>query len=214
MPGHVLHRYLCNLYCRCLSQPLLSLSFYVHILHSIIRFLPHLSLTPQIPICCPDCAYALTHAYVHNVVSIFCLDTGFERLSLVRLPCWRYCWTRLSLFFPQSPKTLQSDKFHFFKICLRAQYTKSSRARTDNIINSIPQLYSIDHGKFRVALLVCYPRESKGVGTWDSDSVLVLRRVTLATPYGNPGCLPLSNPTKCRKLGLVYVLAVPRPRAS
>jgi hypothetical protein len=30
----------------------------------------------------------------------------------------------------------------------------------------------------------------------------VLRRVTLATPYGNPGCLPLSNPTKCRKLGL------------
>jgi hypothetical protein len=30
----------------------------------------------------------------------------------------------------------------------------------------------------------------------------VLRRVTLATPYGNPGCVPLSNPTKCRKLGL------------
>jgi hypothetical protein len=31
----------------------------------------------------------------------------------------------------------------------------------------------------------------------------VLRRVTLATPYGNPGCVPLSNPTKCRKLGLL-----------
>jgi hypothetical protein len=30
----------------------------------------------------------------------------------------------------------------------------------------------------------------------------VLRRVTPATPHGNPGCLPLSNPTKCRKLGL------------
>jgi hypothetical protein len=30
----------------------------------------------------------------------------------------------------------------------------------------------------------------------------VLRRVTLATPYGNPGCVPLSNPTKCRKFGL------------
>jgi hypothetical protein len=31
----------------------------------------------------------------------------------------------------------------------------------------------------------------------------VLGCVSLATPYGNPGCLPLSNPTKCRKLGLV-----------
>jgi hypothetical protein len=30
----------------------------------------------------------------------------------------------------------------------------------------------------------------------------VLRRVNPATPYGNPGCLPLSNPTKCRELGL------------
>jgi hypothetical protein len=36
----------------------------------------------------------------------------------------------------------------------------------------------------------------------ESDSVVVLRPVTLATPCGNPGCLPLSNPTKCRKLGL------------
>jgi hypothetical protein len=29
---------------------------------------------------------------------IFCLDTGFERLPLVRLPCWRYRWKRLILF--------------------------------------------------------------------------------------------------------------------
>jgi hypothetical protein len=36
----------------------------------------------------------------------------------------------------------------------------------------------------------------------NSDSVEVLGRVTMATPYGNPGCLPLSNPTKCRKLGM------------
>jgi hypothetical protein len=36
----------------------------------------------------------------------------------------------------------------------------------------------------------------------DSDSVGVLGRITFATPYGNPGCLPLSKPTKYRRLKL------------
>jgi hypothetical protein len=39
----------------------------------------------------------------------------------------------------------------------RAEYTNSSRARTDNRMNSEPQLYSIDLGTFRVAFLICYP---------------------------------------------------------
>jgi hypothetical protein len=43
---------------------------------------------------------------------ICCLGTGFERLPLVRLPCWRYRWKRLILFFLKSPRTLQSDYFH------------------------------------------------------------------------------------------------------
>jgi hypothetical protein len=47
----------------------------------------------------------------------------------------------------------------------RADYTKSSRARTDNRMNSVSQLYSIDLGTFRVALLICYPQRC-----WDSDS--------------------------------------------
>jgi hypothetical protein len=38
----------------------------------------------------------------------------------------------------------------------------------------------------------------------------VLRRVTPATPHGNPGCLPLSNPTKCRKLGLALCASATR----
>jgi hypothetical protein len=42
-----------------------------------------------------------------------CLDTGFERLPLVHLSCWRYRWKRLILYFPKSQKTLQSDNFHF-----------------------------------------------------------------------------------------------------
>jgi hypothetical protein len=44
---------------------------------------------------------------------IFCLDTGFEHLPLVCLPCWRYCWKSLILFFSKRHKTLQSDNFHF-----------------------------------------------------------------------------------------------------
>jgi hypothetical protein len=35
-----------------------------------------------------------------------------------------------------------------------------------------------------------------------SVSIEVLRRIALATADGNPGCLPLSNPTKNRKWGL------------
>jgi hypothetical protein len=42
------------------------------------------------------------------------LDTGFERLLLVRLPCWRHSWRRLILYFPKSPKALQSDFFTFY----------------------------------------------------------------------------------------------------
>jgi hypothetical protein len=38
----------------------------------------------------------------------------------------------------------------------------------------------------------CYPRvDAKVLAPCDSDSVRVLGRVNLATPYGNPGCLPV-----------------------
>jgi hypothetical protein len=52
---------------------------------------------------------------------IYCLDTGFERLPLVRLPCERYRWRLLILFFPKSPNTLQSYNFHilFDVTCIR-----------------------------------------------------------------------------------------------
>jgi hypothetical protein len=79
----------------------------------------------------------------------------------------------------------------------------SSRARPDNRFNSVPKLYPINLGTFWVALLVCSPKVLK---LRDSDFVQVLRRVTLAAPYGNPVYLPLSNPTKCRKLGLLGLM--------
>jgi hypothetical protein len=53
VPGHVLH--LCDLYCDCLSQPLSSLSFSVHISHFITCFPAPSPTSPQIPTCFPDC---------------------------------------------------------------------------------------------------------------------------------------------------------------
>jgi hypothetical protein len=114
---------------------------------------------------------------------ICCLGTGFERLPLVRLPCWRYCWKRLILFFLKSPRTLQSDHFH---ICcmLRAQYTNLSRARTDNRVNSVPRLYSIDLGTFRFALLICYPQRC-----WNFV-IAILSQCCDASPWPRPTAIP------------------------
>jgi hypothetical protein len=87
----------------------------------------------------------------------------------------------------------------------RAEDTNSSRARTDNRMNSVRQLYSIDLGTFRVALLIRYPQRY-----WNFVMVILLKcydaspRPRPMGPHGNPGCLPLSNPTKCRKLGLEW----------
>jgi hypothetical protein len=58
---------------------------------------------------------------------IFCLDTGFEHLPLVRLPCWRYRWKRLIPLFPKSPRTLQSD---YFPILLHVQIIQTRREHT------------------------------------------------------------------------------------
>jgi hypothetical protein len=144
VPGHVLH--LRNLYCHCLSQPLPSLSFSVHISNSITRFpAPSLNLPPRFP-----CAVLTSCTFWH----ICCLHTEFERLPLVRLPFWRYRWKHLILYFLKSLKALQSDMFlPFFA---RAAQKDPSRARMDNRINSVPKLYSVDFGTFRVALLICY----------------------------------------------------------
>jgi hypothetical protein len=48
--------------------------------------------------------------------------------------------------------------FPYCCMSTHAEYTNSSRARTDNRMNSVPQLYSIDLGTFRVALLFRYPQ--------------------------------------------------------
>jgi hypothetical protein len=139
--------------CSAPLQPLLPLPFPAPPL--LVNFCAHLtfhhSLSCPISYFPPRFPYAFLTALC-PFWHIFCLDTGFERLPLVRLPCWRYRWKRLILFFPQSPRTLQSDYFS------RAEYTNSSRARTDNRINSVPRLYSIDLGTFWVALLICYPQ--------------------------------------------------------
>jgi hypothetical protein len=61
---------------------------------------------------------------------IFCLDTGFEHLPLVRLPCWRHGWKRLIPLFQKSPRTLQSDQFPIlFHVMLHVQSIQTRRER-------------------------------------------------------------------------------------
>jgi hypothetical protein len=86
----------------------------------------------------------------------------------------------------------------------RAAYKNSSRARTDlsrqqNQLSTQVVFHRPRHISGSLAILL-FP---KVLEPCESDSVQVLRRVTLATTYGNPECLPLSNPTKSRKLGLL-----------
>jgi hypothetical protein len=84
--------------CSATLQPLLRLPF------------------PATPILVVSCAHLTFHHSLSCPISrfpyafltvlrlflrIFCLDTGFECLPLLRLPLWRYRWNRLMLCFPK-----------------------------------------------------------------------------------------------------------------
>jgi hypothetical protein len=115
---HVPH--LCNLYCYCLSQPLPSLSFSVHISHSITRFpVPSPTSPPRFP-------YAFLTALC-PFWHICCLATGFERLPLVRLPFWRYRWNRLILYYQRAQK---HSNLTFFYVSLHHTKAHQKHVRT------------------------------------------------------------------------------------
>jgi hypothetical protein len=86
---------------------------------SSLACLPHLPLPPNIPIC-----FLTT---VCQFWPICCLDTEFECLPFLRLPFWRYRWSRLVLYFPKSPKTVQSDMFDLLDACLSCKLWKLKR---------------------------------------------------------------------------------------
>jgi hypothetical protein len=65
-----------------------------------------------------------------------------------------------------------------------AEYTNSSRALTDNRMNSVTQLYSIDLGTFRVALLICYPQRC-----WNLV-IVILSECCEASPWPRPTAIP------------------------
>jgi hypothetical protein len=73
---------------------------------SSLAFLPHLPLTPQIPICFPDC---IEPVLVHVLPSH---GRGVS-VPLLRFAFWRYRWNRLILYFPKSPEKLPSDTFSY-----------------------------------------------------------------------------------------------------
>jgi hypothetical protein len=135
--------------CSAPLQPLLPLPFPAPPL--LVIFCAHLTFHHSLS--CPISYFppGFPYAFLTGLCPfwhIFCLDTGFEHLPIVCLPCWRYVrvyrWKRLILLFPKSPRTLQSDYFPILLHVTRAEYTNSSRARTDNRMNSVLQLYSID----------------------------------------------------------------------
>jgi hypothetical protein len=129
----------------------------------LVIFCVHLTFHHSLP--CPISHFPPRFPYAFMTLlcpfwHICCIDTGFECLPLVRLPFWRYCCNlnRLILFSPKSSQALQSDTLYFSLHVIRAASENSSRARTDNSINSVHKLYSLDLGTFRVALLFCSPQ--------------------------------------------------------
>jgi hypothetical protein len=119
--------------CSASVQPLLPLPFPAPPLLVIFCAHPtfHHSLSCPISHFPPRFPYAFLTALC-PFWHIFCLDTGFERLPwpLVRLPCRRYRWKRLILFFPKSPKSLQSDNFHFLLHVVKHIQTHGEHVRT------------------------------------------------------------------------------------
>jgi hypothetical protein len=89
---------------------------------------------------------------------ICCLETGFECLPRLCLPLWRYCWNHLILYFPKSRKHLNLTFQTFCCMSLVLHPKIHQKTRTDNRINSVPKLYSLDLGTFRAALLFCSPQ--------------------------------------------------------
>jgi hypothetical protein len=92
----------------------------------------------------------------------------------------------------------------------------STQARTKNRINSVPTSQSFDLGTYRAALLFCcfqmlwhhvivIPSECWDESPWPHPTAIARY----------PRCLlPMSNPTKCRKLGLIKIFGWNRQRAS
>jgi hypothetical protein len=116
-----------------------------------LAFLPHLPHPPQIPICCPDCVVPIS-------AHLPALTRGLSAFHLSACPVGGTVGNASFCSFQRGQNRSNLTTFTFCCMSTRAQYTNSSRARTDNRINSVPQLYSIDLGTFRVALLICYPQ--------------------------------------------------------
>jgi hypothetical protein len=91
--------------CSAPPRPLMPLPFPAPPL--LVIFCAHLTFHHSLS--CPISNFPpkFPHAFLTALSPFWhtcCLVTGFERLPLVRLSCWRYRWKRLSLFFSEEPK--------------------------------------------------------------------------------------------------------------
>jgi hypothetical protein len=117
--------------CSAPPRPLLPLPFPAPPL--LVIFCAHLTFHHSLS--CPISHFPprFPHAFLTALCPfwhICCLGTGFERLPLVRLPCWRYRWKRLILFFLKSPRTLQFDNFHILLRVMLGIQTHREHVRT------------------------------------------------------------------------------------
>jgi hypothetical protein len=150
MPGHVLH--LCNLYCHCPSQPLPFLLFSVHISHSITRF-PAPSPTS------PTDSHKLSLLCCAHFGTVAASTWGVNAFNSSDCPSGGAVGSASFGTFQRAQKHSNPTIFFFFLLHVtRAASENSSRACTDNKINSVPKLYSLDLSTFRAALLYSYPQ--------------------------------------------------------
>jgi hypothetical protein len=155
MLGFVLH--LCNLYCHCPSQPLSSLSFSLHISHSITRVpAPSPTSTPRFPYAFLPVMYPFKINFKY-FVAFAALTRGLSAFHCSICPFGGTGGIALFCTFLRAKKHSNLTLFTFH--CMpRASSENLSKARTDNKSNSEPLLYSFHLCTFRVALLFPHPR--------------------------------------------------------
>jgi hypothetical protein len=162
--------------------------------------IPSLAFLPHHLNSCPRSPNALLNSLL-PLWHICCLDTGLERLPFVPLPCWRYLWKHLILYFPKSP-ALQPDKFYFQShILLPLTFPAPPRpvnfcdltfhhSLSCSISHSAPHKY----GPFRPTnharehwLLVYNPMASRGLVVSACGGVACGERCALCTAVGIAG---------------------------
>jgi hypothetical protein len=131
----LLHAWPCNLYCHCHSQLLPLLVIFC----ALLTF--HHSISCPISYFPPGFPYAFLTA----LCTFSALTRGLSAFHLLVCPDGGAVGNASFCSFQRAQ---EHSNLTTFPYCARAEYTYSSRARTDNRMNSVLLLYSIDPAHF------------------------------------------------------------------